>query len=122
MKKAKSKSLIGRPAGRKPMLNLRIEPVLHDRLKQSSEQRGSTLSEETVRRIEHTFDREDLLTEVLTLTVGKEMAHLLSGEMPLLAELAEASGTVREVCFYRDESGALHTRKSAGRKDTENLK
>ncbi|MGX1323744.1 hypothetical protein AB7M17_007197 [Bradyrhizobium sp. USDA 377] len=62
MKKTKSKpAKVGRPSGRKPLLNLRIEPALHDRLKRSSEQSGRTISEETVRRLEQSFSEETAL-------------------------------------------------------------
>ena len=74
MKKAKSKpAKVGRPAGRKPLLNLRIEQALHDRLKQSSERNGRTLSDEAVRRLEESFSSQNRnLLEALLLAIAEE--------------------------------------------------
>lgn len=112
----KRKATVGRPAGRKPILTLRIDAALLDRLKRSSEKDGRTVTDETVRRLELSFDRQDLLTEVLRLTVGAEMAALLWGEMALLAEIAERRGPARQVSFGRDAEGNLYTGNSEGRK------
>jgi hypothetical protein len=46
---------IGRPAGRKPLLNLRIDQSLYDDLKVAAE---GTLSEEAVRRLRQSFERD----------------------------------------------------------------
>ena len=117
MKKAKSKRpTVGRPPGRKPILTLRIDATLLDRLRRSSEKSDRTVTEETVRRLELSFDRQDLLTEVLRLTVGEEVAALLNDQIVQLAELGEDGRPARQVTFGRDTDGNLYTDISEGRK------
>jgi hypothetical protein len=60
MKKAKpAKKKVGRPEGRKPLLNLRVDQSLHDRLTAAAAKAGRTISEETVARIARTFADEE---------------------------------------------------------------
>jgi hypothetical protein len=50
MKRAKAaKKKIGRPVGRRPLLNLRVDQSLHDRLSQAAAASNRTVAEETVR-------------------------------------------------------------------------
>jgi hypothetical protein len=71
-KKAK-KPKIGRPSGRKPLLNLRIEPSLHDRLKTASAASGRTISEEAVRLIDYGLQSQNLLEQAINLAFGPEI-------------------------------------------------
>jgi len=50
---------VGRPEGRKPLLNLRVEQTLHDRLTAAAGKSGRTISEETVSRLTRTFADEE---------------------------------------------------------------
>ena len=43
---------VGRPKGRKPLLNLRVPQPVFDELKALADLRGVTISEEAVRRLE----------------------------------------------------------------------
>ena len=56
---------IGRPTGRKPLLNLRIEQKLLDQLKAAAEQEKRVISEEVIRRLDRSFEVEDLITDTL---------------------------------------------------------
>jgi hypothetical protein len=50
---------VGRPTGRKPLLNLRVEQSLHNRLGKAAAVAGHSISEETVRRLNFSFRDED---------------------------------------------------------------
>jgi hypothetical protein len=65
----------GRPTvGERVPLGLRVTPDLKRKLDAAAEQSGRSQSQEAELRLEHTFDRQGLLSEVLTLTYGKETA------------------------------------------------
>jgi len=65
----------GRPTvGERVPLGLRVTPDLKRKLDAAAEQSGRSQSQEAELRLEHTFDRQGLLSEVLTLTYGKEIA------------------------------------------------
>jgi hypothetical protein len=60
VKKARTaKKKIGRPAGRRPLLNLRVDQSLHDRLSHAADAANQTLAAETVRRLNASFSIED---------------------------------------------------------------
>ena len=72
----------GRPA-REPgpaervQLSFRITPELKRRLRKLGEQTGRSQSQEAEFRIEWSFDRSDLLTDVLSLAYGRQVAGIL---------------------------------------------
>jgi hypothetical protein len=62
LKRAKpKKKKVGRPAGRRPVLALRIDQSLYDDLSNLSAKSGNTLAEETVRRIGKSFADEEIV-------------------------------------------------------------
>lgn len=69
-KKAKSaKKRIGRPEGRKPLLNLRVDQSLHDRLAAAAASAGRTISEETVSRLARSLGNEEVFGSELRQVV-----------------------------------------------------
>jgi hypothetical protein len=58
-------------------LKVRMREPLRARLEKAAKLRGESLNAETVRRLEHSFDIQDLLTETLALTFGRHLAALL---------------------------------------------
>jgi hypothetical protein len=71
-KKAKQPK-IGRPSGRKPLLNLRVEPSLHNRLRDAATTSGRTVSEEAVRLIDYGLQSQTLLEQAINLAFGPEI-------------------------------------------------
>jgi len=72
----------GRPtrepeAGERVQLSFRITPKLKRKLIKAGNQTGRSQSQEAETRIEWSFDRSDLLSEVLGLTYGKQVAGIL---------------------------------------------
>ena len=61
---------IGRPAGRKPLLNLRVDPSLHERLAKAASASGRTVSEEAVRLLDYGLQSNSLLEQAINLTFG----------------------------------------------------
>lgn len=59
------------------MLGLRVTPEMKRRLDAAAEQSGRSQSQEAEFRLERSFDRTDLLSEVLALEFGKELAGVL---------------------------------------------
>jgi hypothetical protein len=59
-------------------LKIRMREPLRERLEEEASRRGDSINAEVVDRVEHTFKRQDLLSEVLSLTFGGEpLAGLL---------------------------------------------
>jgi hypothetical protein len=94
---------IGAPPKRDPLpgerftIATRVRPELKRRLDAAAEESGRSQAQETELRLERSFDRTDLLTEVLTLAYGEEIAVDL---MRLGAEMkarAERAGTPFEL-------------------------
>src|SRR5262245_43231204 len=69
----------GRPTvGERVPLGLRVTPDLKQRLDAAAEQSGRSQSQEAELRLERSFERGDLIAEVLTLAYGsKETAGLV---------------------------------------------
>ena len=69
----------GRPTvGERVPLGLRVTPELKRKLDAAAEQTGRSQSQEAELRLEHTFDRQELLPEILTLAYGsKEIAGIV---------------------------------------------
>jgi hypothetical protein len=71
---------IGAPPKRDPkpgerfQIGVRVTPELKRRLDAAAEQSGRSQSQEAELRLERSFDRTDLLTEVMTLAYGKDIA------------------------------------------------
>ena len=60
--------------GERFQLGVRVTAELKRKLDAAAEQSGRSQSQEAELRLEHTFDRQDLLSEVLALAYGKETA------------------------------------------------
>jgi hypothetical protein len=65
---------IGRPAGRKPLLNLRVDPSLHQRLAKAAADSGRAMSEEAVRLLDYGLQSRSLLEQAINLTFGPTIA------------------------------------------------
>jgi hypothetical protein len=64
--------------GERVPLGLRVTPELKRKLDAAAEQTGRSQSQEAELRLEHTFDRQELLPEILTLAYGsKEIAGIV---------------------------------------------
>ena len=58
-------------------LGLRVTAEVKERLDAAAERKGTSQSTEAAVRLEQSFDRESLLTEVLVLAYGRELAGIL---------------------------------------------
>jgi integrase len=67
-------------------LRLKITSVMRTRLDHAARASGRTLRQEAEVRIERSFDRQDLLPEVLRLAYGKRAANLLMRLGPLISD------------------------------------
>jgi hypothetical protein len=76
-------------AGKRVSLGLKVTGATKARLDAAARQSGRTQSQEAEDRIEHSFDREDLLSEVLTIAYGKEVAAILM----MLGEVIQTTGS-----------------------------
>jgi hypothetical protein len=80
----------GRPTiGKRIPLGLRVTPQLKSKLDFAAEQTGRSQSQEAELRLERSFEREELLPDVLALAYGKDIAaHLvrLGAEMKARAD------------------------------------
>src|SRR4029079_5578159 len=76
------KNFGGRP-GRKPKpgervhLGIRVTVEMKRRLEAAAAKTGRSQSQEAEMRLERSCERQDLLSEVLTLTYGRELAGIL---------------------------------------------
>jgi hypothetical protein len=73
---------VGRPIkeveeGERAALSLRVRPMIKKKLEQAADLNGRSLSQEAEFRLEHTFDRQSLLHEVLTLAFGRDWASFI---------------------------------------------
>jgi hypothetical protein len=88
--------------GERFQIGIRVTSELKRRLDEAAERSGRSQSQEVELRLERSFDREDLLGEVLSLAYGKEAAALLMalglimGESSDLREGIEASTVLLE--------------------------
>jgi hypothetical protein len=97
----------GRPTvGERIPLGLRVTPELKQRLDAAAELSGRSQSQEAEFRLEHSFDREDLLFDVLRIAYGsKKIADLIMtvGAVFLVAGRAVASDNkIRDRLKSRD--------------------
>jgi hypothetical protein len=88
----KPKKRIGRPTrppkpGERVTLGLRVTAELKNRIEGAANEKGRSLSQEAEFRLERSFDREELLPEVLTLAYGKALANVFIAKRPQLAKL-----------------------------------
>jgi hypothetical protein len=58
-------------------LKIRMRETLRARLEQEATRRGSSINAEVIDRLEHTFQRTDLLPDVLSLAFGERLGGLL---------------------------------------------
>jgi len=63
--------------GERVMLGTRVTPELKRRLDAAAEHNGRSQAQEIEFRLERSFDRESLLSEVMALTFSRELAGLL---------------------------------------------
>ena len=93
----REKKFGGRP-GRKPKsgervhLGFRVTPELKNRLETVAHDKGRSQSQEAELRLERSFDREDLLVEVLKLTYGPELAGILLSIGSTLQDIGPQAG------------------------------
>jgi hypothetical protein len=108
----------GRPTiGKRVSLGLRVTPQTKKKLDAAAEENGRSQSQEAELRIERSFDRADLLGEVLTLAYGEDIAAdlmRLGVEMKARRHRREApfelAGAVFRVCSdVRNASEANRT-------------
>jgi hypothetical protein len=72
--------------------------MIKKKLEEAAELEGRSLSQEAEFRLEHTFDRQSLLWEVMTLAFGKEWGHFLLYHGILLKKFnAETSERLRNI-------------------------
>jgi hypothetical protein len=86
------KKRMGRPTkpptpGERVPLSLRVTAEIRERLEKAAVEKGRSLSQEAELRIERSFDREELLPEVLRLAYGKSVADVLVEGRPQLMKL-----------------------------------
>jgi hypothetical protein len=75
---AEPKRRVGRPSvGERVPLGLRVTPEMKARLDAAAELAGRSQSQEAEFRLERSFDRGDLLPDVLSLAYGRQMAGIL---------------------------------------------
>jgi hypothetical protein len=68
----------GRPSlGERVPLGLRVTPEMKRRLDEAARRSGRSQSQEAEFRLERSFDRTDLLSEVLSLNYGRDLAGML---------------------------------------------
>src|SRR5262245_43088405 len=74
---------IGAPPRREPrpgeriQLGVRVTPEAKRRLEKAAAEFGRSISQEAELRLERSFDRDDLLNEVLSLAYGRQVAGIL---------------------------------------------
>jgi len=80
----------GRPTvGLRVPLSLRVTPELKERLDDAAEQSGRSQSQEAEIRLEKSFDRQDLLPDVLKLAFGT--SEEMAGIVMMLGEVISAT-------------------------------
>ncbi|MBB5045942.1 hypothetical protein HNR60_000677 [Rhodopseudomonas rhenobacensis] len=87
-------------------LKLRFSERLRRRLEKAADESGDSMNAEIIRRIERSFEKQDLLTEVLTLAYGPQMAGLLREVTPAIRAFAD-SGLNQTLTISRDVKGSL---------------
>jgi predicted transcriptional regulator len=78
---------------------LRVTPELKQRLDAAAEASGRSQSQEAEFRLERSFDRTDLLAEVLTLAYGEEAAALLREAGDLVHSRRVRTDILRQIIF-----------------------
>jgi hypothetical protein len=89
MAKKTKQPKVGRPLGRKPLLNLRIEPSLHDSLRRAAVVSGRTVSEEAVRHIDLGLQSTTLLEQAINLAFGQE----ITGDLMMIGHIMRDAAT-----------------------------
>ena len=97
----KSKKFGGRPRERQPQegervhLGIRVTPEMKERIEKAAELSGRSQSQEAELRLERSFDQEDLLSEVLGLAFGKQLAGVLMMLGYAMLEAGRSASSVR---------------------------
>src|ERR1017187_998950 len=81
--KGTKQTRIGRPSGRKPLLNLRVDASLHKRLGQAAAAAGRTISEEAVRLMDYGLQSQSLLEQAIKLAFGNE----ITGDLMMIGHI-----------------------------------
>lgn len=112
--KAKIQNRGGRPrkreirAGDRVPIGLRVSPAMRESLQESADRSGRSLSQEIELRLERSLDRQELVTEVLSLMYGPHAAGVLLlvahalGTTSVMA-LIDGRKTLEEVIRHRDQ-------------------
>jgi hypothetical protein len=96
----------GRPSvGERVKLGLRVTPTMKERLDRAAEESGRSQSQEAEFRLERSFDRTDLLQEVLKLAYGEDVgARLMEvGREMTAAKQGKASAEPEFVGLFHDD-------------------
>lgn len=96
--------------GERVHLGIRVTPEMKQRLERTASLNGRSQSQEAEIRIERSFDREDLLPEVLTLAYGREVAGILMMLGVVMTEagyLSHAMDAVHPAELWTDDPGAF---------------
>src|SRR5262245_13083508 len=99
----------GRPAkepsaGARKSLGLKVTAETKQKIAQAAEATGRTQSQEAEYRLERSFDREDLLPDILKLAFGEFglMLLLLAHKMQISGRFAAAKETLEVECWQGD--------------------
>jgi hypothetical protein len=96
----------GRPTvGLRVPLSLRVTPEFKERLDAAAEQSGRSQSQEAELRLERSFDRQDLLLDVLVMTFGSKQT---AGLVILLGMVMEAAAQQAYQAMVREASRPQH--------------
>ena len=82
------------PPGEKASLGLKVTAALKARLEAAAEQSGRTQSQEAEARLERSFDRLDLMPEVLELAYGRQAAGLMMAIGEAMTMTGRIAGTI----------------------------
>jgi hypothetical protein len=98
----KSKNRGGRPRqtpikdGQKVQIGVRVSPAMQARLIDAAQRNGRSLTQEAEMRLERTFDRQDLLSEVLVNAFGRRAGGYLMLMARAFADAGFAAGRLAD--------------------------
>jgi TraY domain-containing protein len=102
----------GRPSlGKRVGLGLRVTPETKKLLDDAAARSGRSQSQEAEFRLERSFDRSELLLEVLTLTYGRRLAGLLNALGMVMSTAGALAG--RDPLRRDDWANEYHTYRAA---------
>jgi hypothetical protein len=103
------------------MLGLRVTPEIKKRLDAAAEQSGRSQSQEAEFRLERSFDREDILSEVLSAAYGERLAGILMMLGSVMSHVGigkviDHTGTLRRVYDWTADGDAFDAAQQAAQK------